>query len=248
MVTQNPRFYDDLAWLWPLVSPAADYAEEVATFRLRLQRHGAADGAAVLHLGCGGGSVDHHLQRHYHVTGIDISESMLAEARRLNPDVEYVRGDMRTHRLGRTFDAVLVHDAISYMTTFDELRAVYDTAAAHLRPGGVLIALPEEIRARLRHRPTIERRVVGERTVWMAELSVDPDEDDNSYEQIYVFVIHDATGLRVEVDRHLHGVFELDEFVAAIDAAGFDASVETWELSGWQPDEVPLPLITAVLR
>jgi SAM-dependent methyltransferase len=241
------RFYDDLAWLWPLVSPAEDYAEEAATFRARFARHGVVDGGNILHLGCGGGSLDFQLKQHYRVTGIDLSEAMLAQARRINPDVAYHVGDMRTARLGRMFDAVLVHDAIAYMTSRAELDSVYATAAAHLRPGGVLIALPEEIRERAAPPPAIDRYADGERAVWMAEISHDTDPADNVCEQIYVFVIRDADGVRAEVDRHVTGVFELQDFVDAIEAAGFAAVVEPWELS-WPPDEVPLPLITAVLR
>ena len=147
----TPRLYADLASLWALFSPPEEYVEEVETFRARLVRHGVPDGGSLLHLGSGGGSVDYHLKRFYRVTGVDISEQMIDEARRLNPEVEYVRGDIRAVRLGRTFDAVLAHDAISYMTSVDELRAVYRTAAAHLRTGGLMIALPEELKERLPH-------------------------------------------------------------------------------------------------
>src|SRR5690606_16940081 len=113
------------------------------------ERHGVGAGARVLHLGCGGGSLDFQLKRHYRVTGLDLSPAMLEIAKALNPEVSYHAGDMRVHRLGETFDAVIVHDAISYMTSTAELGEVYGTAAAHLRPGGVLIALPEELRERL---------------------------------------------------------------------------------------------------
>ena len=41
---------------------------------------------------------------------------MLELSRTLNPDCEHLEGDMRTLRLGRTFDAVLIHDAVMYMT------------------------------------------------------------------------------------------------------------------------------------
>jgi SAM-dependent methyltransferase len=243
------RFYDDLAWLWPVVSPAADYAEEVGTFRARLTRNGVADGSRVLHLGCGGGSIDYNLARNYRVTGVDMSAAMLEQARRVNPDVDYVQGDMRSVRLERTFDAVLVHDAISYMTSRDELVQVYRTAATHLRPGGVLIALPEEIRERVTHPPHIAKYDAGERTVWMAELSHDPDPRDNTFEDIYVFIIRESDGsVRAVTDRHTHGVFEIGDFLGAIDEAGFDARAEPWELTEWGEDEIPLPLITGVLR
>ncbi|MGH7443702.1 MAG: class I SAM-dependent methyltransferase, partial [Longimicrobiales bacterium] len=103
-----PRLYSDLAWLWPLVSPPESYPEEVATFVTRFRRHGVADGARVLHLGSGGGSIDFHLKQKYDVTGIDLSDVMVKHACRLNPEVEYHVGDIRTHRLDALFDAVLV--------------------------------------------------------------------------------------------------------------------------------------------
>src|SRR3712207_9202645 len=100
--TSTPRLYGDLAFLWSLFSPPEEYVEEVETFRARLLRHGVPDGGAVLHLGSGGGSIDYHLKRHYRVTGVDLSPAMLAHARGVNPEVEYLHGDIRDARLGRT--------------------------------------------------------------------------------------------------------------------------------------------------
>jgi hypothetical protein len=241
-----PLLYGDLAALWPIFSPPEEYAEEVATFRTRLLRHGVADGASLLHLGSGGGSVDCNLKRHYRVTGIEISDGMIRQAQQVNPDVEYVQGDIRDARLGRTFDAVLVHDAISYMTSVEELEAVYRTAAAHLAVGGVMVALPEELRERLAGlEPSAVTRVAGGTILTVMETHHDPDPADHSFENVYVFLIREGDDLRVEVDRHLNGVFELDEFLGAMRAAGFDPHAERWELSEWG-DGPELPLITAL--
>ena len=50
---------------------------------------------------------------------------------------------MRTLRLQRQFDAVLVHDAVAYMTTRADLAAlVAATAFAHTRPGGAALFAP----------------------------------------------------------------------------------------------------------
>ena len=49
------------------------------------------------------------------MTLTDLSEAMIAQSRTLNPDLEHVQGDMRTLRLGRTFDAVFLDaDKVSY--------------------------------------------------------------------------------------------------------------------------------------
>jgi hypothetical protein len=50
---------------------------------------------------------------------------------------------MRTVRLGRAFDVVFAHDALSYLTSEDDLLATLRTAAAHLRPGGVVVLAPD---------------------------------------------------------------------------------------------------------
>jgi SAM-dependent methyltransferase len=242
----TPRLYGDLASLWLLFSPPEEYAEEVATFRARFRRRGVPDGGTLLHLGSGGGSVDYHLKRSYRVTGVDISSEMIARARQLNPEVEYVQGDIRSVRLDRTFDAVLVHDAISYMTSVGELQAVYRTAAEHLEMNGVMVALPEELKERVAAlQATAETRVSGSTVLTVLETHYDPDPLDHSYENVFVFLIREGDQLRVELDRHVVGAFELEEFLDAMRTAGFSASAERWELSEW--GEGPeLPLITAV--
>ena len=90
------------------------------------------------------------------MTLVDASAQMLEVSRRLNADCIHVQGDMRTVRLGQTFDAVLVHDAIDYITSREDLRLVIETAFAHCRPGGLAVFAPdhtaETFRARRRGR------------------------------------------------------------------------------------------------
>ena len=104
-------------------------------------------------------------------------------------------------RLGETFDAVLAHDAISYMTTEADLLAVFATARAHLRPGGLLIAAPDD------HTDTFDPPRVDYQTnrdaeteLTYVECSTDLDPNDTTIETTYVFFIKRGSGLRVEVD------------------------------------------------
>jgi SAM-dependent methyltransferase len=242
------RLYGELSELWRYVSPPENYVEEVATFVTRFRRHGVPDGGRVLHLGSGGGSIDYHLKQTYAVTGVDISPEMLAYARRINPEVAYLEGDIRTVRLGETFDAVLLHDAISYMTSIEELEMAYRTASAHLEVGGVMVTLPEELRTRLANNaPEVSTESDGRKTVTMIEVVHDEDPSDHQFENTFVFLIREASDLRVEVDRHINGVFELEEFTGAMQSAGFETFVEDWELSDWTPGQ-EMPLITAIRR
>jgi hypothetical protein len=146
---------------------------------------------------------------------------MLAGARSLNPEVEYLAGDMRDVRLGRTFDAVLVHDAVAYMTTPAELRAAYATAAAHLGPGGVLVTAPEELRSRFRqHRVQSETHTRGNRTLTLVQVDYDPDPADTSFEATFVFLIRQAgQPLQIEIDHHVCGLYSVEEVLASAGCA-----------------------------
>jgi SAM-dependent methyltransferase len=94
----------------------------------------------VLELACGTGSILAHLRGSHEVAGVDLSPDMLAIARAKVPGVELVEGDMTSIRLGRTFDAVLcLYDAINHLTAFEDWELVFDTAVAHLEPGGVFV-------------------------------------------------------------------------------------------------------------
>ena len=139
------RFYGDLAPWWPLISPPEDYAEEAAELA-DLLTSGDAPVREVLELGSGGGHNAVHLAHRFALTLVDASPQMLVVSRRLNPGCEHVVGDMRRLRLGKLFDAVLVHDAIDYMTTEIDLRAALATAHEHCRPGGVVVLAPDHTR------------------------------------------------------------------------------------------------------
>ena len=106
------RLYDDLAWLWPILSDPAHYREEAASYRDAIRGHATISTRTLLDLGCGGGHNDLHLKLDFQVTGVDLSAGMLEHARQLNPEATYIHGDVRTVRLGRAFDAVIIADAI----------------------------------------------------------------------------------------------------------------------------------------
>src|SRR5262252_2717929 len=130
------KLYDELADWWPVFSPTRAYQRESAHFTRVLRSATRPAPRSVLELGSGGGNSASHLKGHFEMTLVDLSPRMLRVSRRLNPECRHVKGDIRTVRLGRLFDAVFVHDAICHMTTEADLRSVMQTAYAHCRPGG----------------------------------------------------------------------------------------------------------------
>ena len=219
------KLYSELAAWWPLFSPPdEEYAAE-ADFVVSLVA--PKPRATMLDLGCGGGNMAFHLKQHFAMTLVDLSSQMLDVCRALNSDCESIEGDMRSVRLGRTFDAVMVHDAITYALDETALRETIETAAMHCRPGGIVVLLPDEVRETFA--PSTdhggEDGEDGRGMRWI-ERTRDPDPTDTTYEAVFEITLHEADGsTRVVEDRHTCGLFPRDAWLRLLDEAGLRAQV-----------------------
>jgi SAM-dependent methyltransferase len=137
------RMYSELAPWFHLLTHPSDYTDEAAFVTRVVDDVVEGEARTLLELGSGGGNNASHLKARFECTLTDISPEMLALSKTLNPECKHLEGDMRTLRLDRTFDVVFIHDAISYLTTEEDLRAAIETAALHVRPGGVVILTPD---------------------------------------------------------------------------------------------------------
>ena len=217
------RFYGDLAPWWPLISPPEQYAEEAAFLRSLLPA-GAHD---LLELGSGGGHNARYLKRELTLTLVDLSEEMLEVSRALNPECEHLVGDMRDVRLGRTFDAVVVHDAIDYMTTEADLATAIATVAAHCRTGATAVFVPDHVADTFA--PYADHGGTDApdgRGVRYLEWTVDPDPTDTWITTDYAFLFRYPDG-RVETAHETHrtGLFARTTWLRLLTEAGFDADV-----------------------
>jgi SAM-dependent methyltransferase len=223
-MTRDYRVYGDLAEWWPLISPPDEYVDEGAHLAALF---GSATPPVrdVLDLGSGGGHVACHLKERLTLTLVDLSGEMLSVSRQLNPECTHIRGDMRTLRLGQQFDAVLVHDAIDYMTSEPELRQVIETAFAHCRPGGLAVFVPDHIADTFRagggagggSDATGRQASFRERT-W------DPDPADDWVQAEYEFTLREADGtVQVVREEHRLGAFSRATWFRLLEEAGFDA-------------------------
>src|SRR3989442_3082386 len=127
-VSSLPKLYGELSSWFHLLSAPADYAEEAEFARSLLVDASATPPMTLLELGSGGGNNASHLKAHFKMTLVDLSEGMLYLSRKLNPECEHIQADMKSIRLDRVFDAVLIHDAIMYMTTESDLRLAIESA------------------------------------------------------------------------------------------------------------------------
>lgn len=236
-----------------------DYLAEARYVDGLLRNSGVIDGE-LLEIGCGTGAhAEALVEQGWHVTGIDLSEEMLAWARnRFNvlPKVKkemghFIQGDARTFNLARQFDAVIsLFHVMSYQAGQDDLLLALETVRRHLKPGSVFVfdfwygpavltQLPE-------HRL---RRVENERFVVHRFVSPVLRENENVVNVQYDFVVMDKIKKSTVEIREIHRMryLFLPEVRMLAKVAGFnEVAVKEW-MTGLVPDRQSWN-VCAVLR
>jgi SAM-dependent methyltransferase len=219
----RPLLYRELVPWYRLLDPAKDHADEAAAYQAALERACSPRAETLLELGSGAGHNALYLKRRFRCTLADLSEDMLGLSRQLNPECEHHQGDMRTLRLGKTFDTVLIHDAIMYMTNLEDLRAAVRTAFVHTRPGGSALFAPDYVRDTFHEDSDLhaEQEADGSRALRCLAWSWDPDPQDDTFITEYAFLLRDGTTVTAVHDRHMEGLFSKATWLDVLTGAGF---------------------------
>ncbi|HEX8921012.1 MAG TPA: class I SAM-dependent methyltransferase, partial [Pyrinomonadaceae bacterium] len=99
-------------------------------------------GARILDLCCGTGYTAGELSRRgFLVTGLDISNEMLAFARRNAPSVAgFIQSDARTFQMMPIYQGIVsTFDSLNHIMTIEGLTAVFRNCHRALRPGGLFL-------------------------------------------------------------------------------------------------------------
>ena len=137
--------YDPLADLYDL-----EYAHDYdVPFWLALAER---EGGPVVEWGAGTGRIAIPLTRAgSDVTAVELSENMIEAGRKKDASLKWVRGDMRTVKLGRRYRlAVCAFNSFLCLPSVDDALAFLHNAREHLQPGGlfgmeVSVFSPEEL-------------------------------------------------------------------------------------------------------
>jgi ubiquinone/menaquinone biosynthesis C-methylase UbiE len=229
------RLYHELADWFHLLTAPEDYKTEAAFYQTVLMENCHPAPRTMLDLGSGGGNNASHLKASFKMTLVDLSAEMLDISRRINPECEHIQGDMRNVRLGRQFDAVFVHDAISYINTKADLAKTIKTAFVHCKPGGAALFVPDYVRETYGpstshggHDGKDDRGLRYLMWIW------DPDPDDTSYIMDFAYLMRKGNDTISESERHTMGLFSLDEWREVMEKAGFKVKIIQRE-PNWQP-------------
>lgn len=215
------RLYEDLAHTYTLLTPRQDYQEEAAIYERLIREVVGSGRISLLELGAGAG---HNASwfGNMELTLTDPAQAMLALAAGNLPSARLVQSDMRSLRLGSTFDAVFAHDAVAYLLERADLDALAATCWIHLRPGGVALVAPDEVSETFEPGTNSGGSDGEGESVRYLEWSWQPDGQPERTVVDYV-VVHRRGDepAQVHVDRHHHGLFPAAVWRAAFERQGF---------------------------
>lgn len=208
------KVFGNYARYYDLIYTDKDYTAESRYIHELLQVH-APHAKTVLDLGCGTGRHDVLLtEQGYHVHGVDMSEQMLTEAERrrseLNPCISellsFSYGDVRNVRLEQEFDAVVsLFHVMSYQTSNEDLLSAFQTAASHLKSGGVFLFDCWYGPAVLTDRPEVRVKRLEDEVIEVVRIA-EPEmhANENIVNVNYQILIRDKASEAVKVLRETH--------------------------------------------
>lgn len=185
------------------------------------------DARSLLDIACGTGR---HLEilrgRYDDLAGVDVDPTLVEMARSRNPGVDIRLGDMTDFDLGRRFDVVTcLFSSIGYVRTEDRLRAAVGVMAHHLHRGGVLVVEPW-FAPRAWEEGRVVLHTVDRPSLKIARTSRSLPATEGVSRLVFDYLV--ATPERAETFSEIHdlGLFTDEQYLAAAEAAGLDATFD----------------------
>ncbi|GAB3721626.1 hypothetical protein GCM10027598_35520 [Amycolatopsis oliviviridis] len=115
-----------------------------ATCQHLINHYGTTPTGSVLDLGCGTARDLAALAATHHCVGVDLQPALIRHAQQRHPDLDLQAGDLRTVRLNDTFDTITcLGNTLAYLHHNNDIRAAFQTFAAHAHPGSLLIIVTQ---------------------------------------------------------------------------------------------------------
>lgn len=137
--------YEAFAGVYDGLMAQVDYEAWAQHYQELMQLCGVKAGAKCVECACGTGSITLPLRKMgYQMTGVDLSEEMIArameKARSAGQMIPFIRQDMCELQLPRKTECILCTcDGVNYLTEKEKVHQFFRVAYAFLKPGGALI-------------------------------------------------------------------------------------------------------------
>jgi ubiquinone/menaquinone biosynthesis C-methylase UbiE len=219
--SKRSRFYNDLVHLYDFICTPQNRKRDVAVLVKIIKCHLKSSGKQLLDVACGTGLEDRYLKKTFDVTGLDLSRDVLRIARKRNPEINYLHGDMRNFRLNVTYDVITCFDAMCYLQNYRELRRTLGNFYRHLKPGGLLIFYIDPVFLKEHHKQDtiiVNRKTRDKKTIVLLEVYHKYGRKIRGYA---AYLIITANRARFEADAlETFGFFEVERIKKILRSMG----------------------------
>ncbi len=217
------RFYKDLAYLYDIVYSDKDYKKESEKLLRQIRQYKKSRGSDLLEVACGTGSFLKYLKKNFRCTGVDVNPEMLKIAKKKVSGITLKKANMMNMNLKKKFDVVVcLFSSIGYAKTQSNLKKVMKVFANHLKPGGVCIVhgfiTPAQFIPGSKHVVVRE-----EKDIAVVRMAAGKRKGKVATFNFNFLVFKRGKGIEHFVDRHVLGLFEHREVLAAMEKAGLRA-------------------------
>lgn len=241
--------YGRFAHIYDELMDDVDY-EAWFKYILEIYRREGLEPETVLEMAAGTGNLSSYLAgAGFDLTCFDLSSEMLAVLDRKlagQKKVRILRQDMTDFSLGQKYDSVLcICDSLNYVTEDGAIEKVFKNVYNHLEEGGLFIF---DINSAYKL-----REVLGENTF------IEDREDifyawenfqlEDAIVELYInfFVRSGETGFERFTEQHYERIYELEEILAGLKAAGF-SNISYYKAFSFDPVDAGTERINFVIK
>ena len=213
--------YSVFAKLYDKMMDNIPYEEWEQYLLMLMYKAGVSAAVAVTEIGCGTGTMTGLLyEEGFKVTGLDLSEDMLQEARRKYPDIVFNQGDMRDFELPEKQDAIVsVCDSINYVLTTDDLAKTFGSVKKNLKKDGVFIF---DLKTRCFFENVLDGRTFRDRGPDFKCIWKNSFDQETCIHHYYLDIkTKDSSDWILSKEHHQQRAYTAQEIVEAAKKAGF---------------------------
>lgn len=177
-------------------------------------------GKKMLDLGCGTGTLTTLLDKHFEMTGVDLSANMLTIARDKLPHVPFFQQNMIELDLNDQFDIIVTFcDSLNYVTDESDVMTTFERVSDHLVNGGLFLFDVHSLYTIQSVYKDATFAYDSEQVAYIWNCFV--EEDDRVEHDLTLFVKqHDEYYKRYD-EWHIQKTFPIDKYKQMLSQTGF---------------------------